>query len=106
MMHVTNRLASFLEDPARPSETLRYHELQGFLFAVASCPELVPPSDWMREIFGGEEAEYESLDEAQAILGELMGAYNEVTASVTSERAELPSNCRFRKNTLANFEDG
>ena len=105
VMRVTNRLASFLEDPARPPETLRHHELQGFLFAVASCPELVPPSDWMPEIFGAEDAGYESLDEAQAILGELMVAYNEVTASVTSERAELPSDCRFRKKTLANFDD-
>ena len=30
------RLASFLEDRARPAGTLRYHALQGFLFAVAS----------------------------------------------------------------------
>ena len=42
------RLARFLADPARPAHTLRYHELQGFLFAVASAPEVIPPSEWRR----------------------------------------------------------
>jgi len=37
-------LAAFLADPERPVGTLTYHELQGFLFAVAAAPELVPPS--------------------------------------------------------------
>jgi hypothetical protein len=38
-------LAAFLADPERPVGTLTYHELQGFLFAVAAAPELVPPSE-------------------------------------------------------------
>jgi hypothetical protein len=32
-------LEAFLADPARPTSTLRYHEAQGFLFAVASSPQ-------------------------------------------------------------------
>jgi hypothetical protein len=40
-------LKTFLEDPGRPAGTLKYHELQGFLFAVASASELVLPSEWM-----------------------------------------------------------
>ena len=45
-------LTPFLDDPDRPAGTLRYHELQGFLFTVASAPELVPPSEWLPVIFG------------------------------------------------------
>jgi yecA family protein len=62
-----NALRLFLEHPDRPPGTLRYHELQGFLFAIASAPELVPPSEWMPMVFGGHEAGYESLTEAKAV---------------------------------------
>ena len=100
------RLASFLEDPARPAGTLRYHALQGFLFAVASAPELVRPSEWVPVVFGDDDAGFDSVREAQAILNELMVVYNAVNASVAGEQAALPPDCRFRRNILANFEDG
>lgn len=47
-------LAEFLEHPARPDGTLWFHELQGFLFAVASSPETIAPSEWLPMI-GDEE---------------------------------------------------
>jgi len=37
-------LTRFLADPLRPGGTLRFQEVQGFLFAVACSPEVVPPS--------------------------------------------------------------
>lgn len=98
-------LASFLEHPDRPPGTLHYHELQGFLFAVATSPELVRPSEWMPIVFGGKEAEYASLEEAQTILAAMMVLYNEVNASVRSGRPALPPDCRFRKSVMANFAD-
>jgi yecA family protein len=101
-----NSLARFLDHPSRPPETLRYHELQGFLFAVASAPDLVRPSEWLPEVFGGREAGFEALEEAQAILPELMALYNAVNASVTSEPVTLPPDCRFRRKVLINFDDG
>jgi uncharacterized protein len=101
----TSALARFLEHPERPPGTLRYHELQGFLFAVATSPELVRPSEWMPIVFGGQEAEYADLEEARTMLAALMGMYNEVNASVRSERPALPPDCRFRKDTGANFAE-
>jgi len=98
-------LRAFLEDPARPTGTLRYHELQGFLFAVASAPHLIRPSEWMPLVFGDAEPEYASLDEAKRMLGELMSQYNAVNASVSSERATLPADCAFRDDVLANLDD-
>ena len=47
---------TFLESPARPAGTLCYHELEGFLFAIVSAPELIPPSDWLPIIFGEKDA--------------------------------------------------
>lgn len=98
-------LRAFLADRRRPPGTLKYHELQGFLFAVACAPELVKPSEWMRVIFGEREAEYENLEEARAIIGELMALYNLVNAAVFEHRAALPTDCRLRAETLANLED-
>lgn len=79
--------------------------MQGFLFTVAAAPELVPPSEWLPMIFGGHEPEYESLDEAKAVLGALMDLYNTFNAAVTERCAALPSDCPFRDEAVANLED-
>lgn len=105
MIHAEpERLRAFLADPARPKGTLRYHELQGFLFALASAPDIVRPSEWMPEIFGGAEAEYASLEEMQVILGAVMALYNEINGAVFSGTPALPADCAFRRVTLANLE--
>lgn len=101
---VDNALARFLADPNRPAETLTYHELQGFLFTVTSAPDVVMPSEWMPEVFGGSDAGFETLEEAQAILPELMALYNAINASVASPRPTLPADCRFRRSVPANLE--
>jgi uncharacterized protein len=101
----TPRLRSFLEHPTRPVGTLRYHELQGFLFTVASAPELVRPSEWMPIVFGDHEAGYASLDEAETVLEELMSLYNSINEAVGEARAALPADCAFRNPTLANLDD-
>jgi uncharacterized protein len=97
-------LRSFLEHPARPAGTLRYHELQGFLFTIASAPELVRPSEWLPIVFGDHDAGYKSLEEAEAVLGELMALYNVLNDEVGEDRASLPADCVFRTETLANLE--
>lgn len=99
------RLKAFLEDPARPEGTFRYHELQGFLFALASAPDLVRPSEWMPEIFGGVEAEYASLEEMQTVVGAIMALYNEVNGAVFAGSPALPADCAFRPDVLANLDD-
>jgi uncharacterized protein len=98
-------LATFLNDPARPEGTLRYHELQGFLFAIASAPELIQPSEWMPLVFDDAEPGYASLDEANEVLGEITSLYNEVNASVIADTAVLPADCVFRDDVLSNLDD-
>ena len=98
-------LRAFLENASRPSNTLTYHELQGFLFSVASAPDLVVPSEWMPIVFGDQGAEYASLEEARQITSALMAAYNSITAAVHGGRATLPADCPIREQPLANLED-
>lgn len=54
-------LKTFLAAAARPAGTLQYHQLQGFLFAVASSPEIILPSEWMPVVFAGHEAGYRTI---------------------------------------------
>ena len=98
-------LRAFLEHPARPAGTLRYHELQGFLFTVVSAPELVRPSEWLPIIFAGEEAGFTSPDEAQGILGQIMALYNTTNAAVLDPPTLLPADCPLQDDVLANFAD-
>ena len=98
-------LQAFLADPARPADTLRYHALQGFLFAVASAPELILPSEWQPIIFADQEVVYASLDEAQEILGQITALYNAINAAVIDAPTLLPADCQLRDDVLANFED-
>ena len=98
-------LKAFLSDPARPAGTLRYHELQGFFFTVACCPDLVRPPEWLPLVFADGEAGYHSLEEANEILGELMGVYNTVVRLARSEPARMPDDCVIRGDALANLAD-
>ena len=98
-------LRAFLDDPSRPADMLRYHELQGFLFTIVCAPELVPPSEWLPIIFGEEEAGFATPDEAQEILGQIMALYNAINGSVLESPARLPEDCRLRTSALANLDD-
>jgi uncharacterized protein len=98
-------LAAFLAAPERPDGTFTYHELQGFLFAVATAPELIRPSEWMPEIFAGEEAVYADMEEVRFVLGEIMNLYNAVNEAVIAGDDVLPTDCVFREEVLANLEE-
>jgi yecA family protein len=61
----TQLLAKFLDNPERPDGTLRLHELQGFLFAIASSPETSAPSEWLPMIGNDEGLDFADQNEAQ-----------------------------------------
>jgi uncharacterized protein len=98
-------LQTFLAAPDRPEGTLTYHELQGFLFAVSSAPELVRPSEWLPEIFDQKGGCYASEDEAQTILTAMMALYNTINAGVRAGAPTLPADCRMRREALKNLEE-
>ena len=98
-------LQAFLDHPSRPAGTLRYHELQGFLFTVVSAPELIPLSEWMPIIFAGEEVDYANVEQAKAMIGQVMALYNTINAAVLDPPTLLPADCPLRDDVLANFDD-
>ena len=57
-------------------------ELDGFLTAVVSGPELMMPSQWMPEIWGDKEPEWESTQAFEHILSLMMRHMNAIVGSL------------------------
>jgi uncharacterized protein len=101
----TTSLKGFLKSPNRPGDTLRFHELQGFLFAIASSPETIPPSEWMPMISNDEDLGFKDESEAQQVLSQIMTLYNDVNTSVLERSETLPNGCEFTTDIFANFDE-
>ena len=78
-------LESFLISDRSPPESMMLSDLDGFLTGIAVGPELVLPSEWLPLIWGGETPEFADEDEAKAILGAIMGRYNEILREIADD---------------------
>ena len=101
----TEALTAFLASPERPAGTLTFHELQGFLFTVASSPDPVMPSEWMPLISNDAEMGYADLDEANRVLMRITALYNLTNQRVMQCSEAMPVGCAFREDLLANLEE-
>jgi len=97
-------LTRFLADPKRPESTLCFQELQGFLFAVACSPEIIPPSDWLPAISDNEDLRFKDDFEMQKIMGLIIGVYNGINESVLERSKSLPPGCQFQPDIDDNFD--
>lgn len=98
-------LPTFLSAPQRPSGTLSYPQLAGFLFSIANGPELIPPSEWMPMVFNDQEARYETLNEAERVIQAMMALYNDCCRERPEGSVTLPSGCEIRPQPLDNLAD-
>jgi uncharacterized protein len=67
--------------------------LDGFFAALIAGPETVMPSEYNREVFGGEMSdacEFGSLDEANDILGLMMRHWNTIAATLYKGEVYVP----------------
>jgi uncharacterized protein len=94
-------LRSFLASHGR-ADLLSFDEVRGFIVAVAGTPELVRPSEWWPEAFNGEMPKFESIEQAQPILQELMRIYISSVRGGHGLREEAPV---FREETVSNLEE-
>lgn len=101
----TRSLKEFLDNPSRPDGTLRFHELQGLLFAIASSPETILPSEWLPLISNDEDIGFGDESEAQQVLNFIMTLYNEVNTAVLERSDKLPRRCEFKEDIFANFDE-
>ncbi len=76
-----DRLGDFLEG-CKGGKAMNLEQLDGFFAALIAGPEAVMPSEYNRELYGGEMPEFASLDEAREILNLLMRHWNAIAGKL------------------------
>ena len=86
------RLSDFLKS-CKGGNAMSLEELDGFFSALIAGPEPVMPSEYNREVFGGEMSEaveFASLDEAQEILNLMMRHWNTIASTLYKGKIHVP----------------
>ena len=72
---------------------MNLEQLDGFFTALICCPDMVMPSEYLHEIWGGEMADEEAFADQQALqdfLDLVMRHWNSITQTLQSGGAFLP----------------
>jgi uncharacterized protein len=87
-----DRLGEFLRS-CKGGEAMNLEELDGFFAALIAGPETVMPSEYNREVFGGETSdacEFSSLEEANEIFGLMMRHWNTIAGTLFKGEVYVP----------------
>ena len=101
-----DRLDAFWASRAGTDGARSLVELEGFFFSVAAAPCTVRPTEWLEVVLGGEPPPFETVDEANRVLGTVMSLYNAVNSDVRYGNGRLPRSVVFRDRAEANLEPG
>src|SRR5215216_70541 len=74
----------FLSDAA-PDGGMMLSDLDGFLTAVAIGPEQIKPSEWLPRIWGDETPEFLSEEQANRVIGTILGRYNQIITQLRDD---------------------
>ena len=74
----------FLSDEA-PDGSMALSDLDGFLTAVAIGPDRIKPSEWLPRIWGDETPEFLSEEEANRVIGTILGRYNQIITQLRDD---------------------
>lgn len=75
-------LDDFLMSDQSPPDCMMLPDLDGFLTGIVVGPELIPPSEWLPVVWGGEEPVFNDAAQAQSILGAIMSRYNDILGQI------------------------
>jgi uncharacterized protein len=78
-------LARYLDSDLSPDDCMGLSDLDGFLTGIIIRPDPVMPSEWLPDIWGHDEPEFESGAQAEAIISLIMGRYNEIVTGLNSD---------------------
>ncbi|MGC2766370.1 MAG: UPF0149 family protein [Candidatus Acidiferrum sp.] len=103
-----DRLGDFLKS-CKGGKAMNVEALDGFFAALIAGPETVMPSEYYREVFGGEMSdacEFGSFVEANEILGMMMRHWNDIAGTLNKDEVYVPTQLRlveqFKINTNGN----
>lgn len=82
-------LDEFLISDRAPEGSMLLSDLDGFLTGIAIGPDMLLPSEWLPVIWGGDEPEFASTDEAQAIILAIMLRYGEIISALENAHEDF-----------------
>jgi|SRR5690606_22448180 len=81
-------LDDYLMSDSSPAESMLLSDLDGFLTGVAVGPEAIPPDEWWPIIWGETAPQFDAESQAKAVLGAIMGRYEEIVRQIDDEMVE------------------
>jgi uncharacterized protein len=78
-------LDDYLMSDHAPDDSMGLSDLDGFLTGIVIGSELIPPSEWLPVIWGGEEPKFETDEEMRTVLGTIMSRYILIIACFNSD---------------------
>ena len=82
-------LDDYLMSDHAPDNSMGLSDLDGFLTGIVVGPELIPASEWLPVIWGGDEPVFDTEAEMRTVLGTIMGRYNEIVACFENDPDEF-----------------
>lgn len=82
-------LDEFLCSDDAPEDCMQLSDLDGFLTGIAIGPELIKPSEWLPHVWGGEEPEFRSIEQAQGVINAITGRYNDILECFAEDGLEF-----------------
>jgi uncharacterized protein len=80
-----DRLEDLLQALPSENEPMTVSELDGFVTGILACPEMIPPSDWLSQVWGVTgDAGFPDLETAEKTIGAVMAHYNDVASRITA----------------------
>lgn len=95
-------LICYLSAPERPSGTMRYEEVAGFLFAITCIPEEIAPWEWMPVVFNENAPEPESHEFAPC-LSALISLYKHTLDDIVEGVFSFPIRFAILPDAADNF---
>jgi uncharacterized protein len=104
-------LDAYLMSDASPPDCMMLHDLDGVLTSLVVGPELIPVSEWMPHVWGGQEPVFENAGQAEMITGSIIRRQTEIMLQVEEGRlqpifGEMPGGEIIAADWAAGFMDG
>ena len=87
-----DRLTEFLKI-SKSRHAMNLEQLDGFFAALIAGPDIVSPSEYLPEVFGGEMSEtcsFETVEHASDVIGLIMRHSNSIATTLNEGDVHLP----------------
>ena len=80
-----DRLEGILSALPQDNLPMTVSELDGYVTGILCCPDLIPPSEWLSQVWGETgDAAFPDLPTAEATISAVMAHYNAVAVEITN----------------------